>query len=310
MKAIIPCALALGAVLLVAARRDKPPGDVPPEAAENIALALPAEPYAAPAKPRRLLVFSRTNGFRHESIPTGHLMLAQLGRRTGAFVAVASEDPGQFERPNLDSYDAVCFLNTTLEVFSPHPQELAGMDAAQKAAARAREDRLKANLMDFIRGGRGFVGIHAATDSCYQWREYGRMINGYFDGHPWTANTRVSIKVEPGRENHPLVAMFGGNSVEFREEIYQLGDPYDSGAVHMLLRLDTEKSDMNVRGIRRDDGDFGVSWARQWGDGRVFYCSLGHNHHIYWHPVVVRHYLAGIQWAIGDLKAGVSGVNH
>jgi type 1 glutamine amidotransferase len=99
--------------------------------------------------------------------------------------------------------------------------------------------------------------------------------------------------------------MFEGKNVDFKEEIYQLKDPYDSKAVHMLLRLDTERSDMNVKGIKRTDGDFGISWARHWDDGRVFYSSLGHNHEIYWHPTVVRHYLAGIQWALGDFKAEV-----
>ena len=75
----------------------------------------------------------------------------------------------------------------------------------------------------------------------------------------------------------------------------------------MLLRLDTEKTDMTLPGIKREDRDFGISWARPWGEGRVFYSSLGHNHEMYWHPKVVRHYLAGIQWALGDLKIEVSG---
>ena len=156
-----------------------------------------------------------------------------------------------------------------------------------------------------MKGGGGFVGIHAATDTFQSWPEYGRMIGGYFDGHPWGAGTDVSIKVEPGEEKHPLVAMFEGRNIDFKEEIYQLRDPYDSSKVHMLLRLDTERSNMDVRGIKRSDGDFGVAWARHWGKGRVFYCSLGHNDHIYWNGKVLRHYLAGIQWAMGDLEAKV-----
>ena len=83
-------------------------------------------------------------------------------------------------------------------------------------------------------------------------------------------------------------------------------DPYDSKSVHMLLRLDTTRTDMTRPGIKRTDGDFGVSWARHWEQGRVFYTSIGHNHEMYWHPKVVRHYLAGIQWAIGDLNAEVN----
>jgi type 1 glutamine amidotransferase len=133
------------------------------------------------------------------------------------------------------------------------------------------------------------------------------MINGCFNGHPWNADVQVSIKVEPGQEKHPLVAMFGGQNIEFAEEIYQFKEPYDSKSVHMLLRLDTEKTDMTRPGIKRTDGDFGVSWARPWEKGRVFYSSLGHNHAMYWHPKVLSHYLAGIQWAIGDYKVEVHG---
>ena len=155
--------------------------------------------------------------------------------------------------------------------------------------------------MDHVKGGAGFVGIHSATDTFYEWAEYGEMIGGYFDGHPWTAGTPVSVKVEPGREKHPLVAHLGGRNMEFKEEIYQLKDPYDSKKVKMLLRLDTERSTKAEKGIKRTDGDFGIAWVKPWGKGRVFYCSLGHNDHIYWTPEVLEHYLAGIQWALGDL---------
>lgn len=304
MKALIPCVLTGAAALLVVAQNPSKE-QAPPGAAEKIAEALPAEPFAKPAKPRKVLVFSKTNGFRHASIATGKLALAEMGRKTGAFEAVISDDLAQFEVDNLKQYDAVLFLSTTMDVFSPHKNELAKLSAEEKEAAFKRDALLKENLMKFIKSGRGFIGIHAATDTCYEWSEYGKMINGFFDGHPWTADTMVSVKVEPGQEKHPLVAMFEGKNVEFKEEIYQLKDPYDSKAVHMLLRLDTEKTDMTRKGIKRTDGDFGISWARHWEKGRVFYSSLGHNHDMYWHPKVVRHYLAGIQWALGDFKVEV-----
>jgi type 1 glutamine amidotransferase len=304
MKAIISCLLNFAAMLSAFAQNPATE-QAPAGAAEKIAGAIPDKPYAKPEKPRKLLVFSKTNGFRHASIPTGKVLLAEMGRRTGAFEAVISDDLANFESPNLDQYDAVCFLNTTMNVFAPHPKEFKKMSDEDKKAAGEREARLKDNMMEFVKSGRGFVGIHAATDCCYEWPEFGKMINGWFDGHPWTADALVSVKVEPGQEKHPLVAMFEGQNVEFKEEIYQLKDPYDSKAVHMLLRLDTEKTDMKRMGIKRKDNDFGIAWARHWDKGRVFYCSLGHNHEIYWHPKVVRHYLAGIQWALGDYKVQV-----
>jgi type 1 glutamine amidotransferase len=304
MKAQIPAILTAAAALFVVAKN--PSTEQPPAgAAGKIAAVLPEKPYASPQKPRKLLVFSKTNGFRHASIATGKLLLAELGRKTGAFEVVISDDLAQFEKDSLAGYDAVCFLSTTQNVFLPHPNELAKLSDDEKQVAAMNEARFKENLMNFIKNGGGFVGIHAATDTCYEWAEFGRMINGFFDGHPWGAGTMVSVKVEPGQEKHPLVAMFEGRNVEFKEEIYQLKDPYDSKAVTMLLRLDTEKTDMTVNGIKRKDGDFGIAWARNWDKGRVFYSSLGHNHEIYWHPEVVRHYLAGIQWALGDLKAEV-----
>lgn len=256
-------------------------------------------------KPRKLLVFSKTNGFHHASIPTGKLALTEMGKKTGAFEVVASDDLANFETDILKTFAAVCFLSTTMNVFSPNAKELKSMSEDEKKTAADRDARLKSNLMKFVKSGRGFIGIHAATDTFYEWPEYNQMINGCFDGHPWGAGTKVSIKVEPGQEKHPLVAMFNGENIEFPEEIYQFKTPYDSKAVYMLLRLDTTKTDMTRAGIKRTDGDFGVAWARHWEKGRVFYCSLGHNHEMYWNSKVLSHYLAGIQWALGDYQVDV-----
>jgi type 1 glutamine amidotransferase len=296
---IFPVAAALTAFLLVSA---SPDAEQPPAgAAEAIAKALPSEAPARPAKDRKILVFSKTAGFRHASIPTGKLALTELGRKTGAFEAIVSDDLANFEIDALRKFDAVVFLNTSLDPFSPSEAELKGMSASQRKEAESLSTRARENLMKFIKAGSGFVGIHAATDTFYNWPEYGEMIGGYFDGHPWHAGQQVSIKVEAGQADHPLAAMFAGKNLEFEEEIYQFKEPYDSSKVHMLLRLDPEKTEMTLRGIK--GRDVGVSWARKWGNGRVFYCSLGHNHHVYWNETVLRHYLAGIQWAIGDLKA-------
>ena len=304
MKSLIPAGLT-SALAIFALSQNLTAEDAPTGALEKITAALPDKPFAKPQKARKVLVFSKTNGFHHASIATGKIALAELGKKTGAFDVVISDDLANFEIDALKSFDAVCFLSTTLNVFSPNAEELKSMSDADKKTAEQRDARLKDNLMKFVKSGRGFVGIHAATDTFYEWPEYNQMINGCFDGHPWTADVKVSIKVEPGQEKHPLVAMFGGENVEFPEEIYQFKAPYDSKAVHMLLRLDTTKTDMTRSGIKRTDGDFGVAWARHWEKGRVFYCSLGHNHEIYWNPKVLSHYLAGIQWALGDYQVDV-----
>ncbi|WP_193211631.1 ThuA domain-containing protein [Luteolibacter marinus] len=300
---LLPLAGVVGTFLLVAAGPDQE--QAPPGAADAISKALPAEAYAKPAKPRKVLVFSKTAGFRHTSIATGKIALTELGKKTGAFEAVVSDDLANFEPQAIAKFDAIVFLSTTMDPFTPPQQLLDKMNEVDRKDALERVKRLQKSLMDFIKGGKGFVGIHAATDTFYNWPEYGEMIGGYFNGHPWGSGQEVSIKVEPGRAEHPLAAMFGGKNLEFKEEIYQFKEPYDSKKVEMLLRIDTDKTDMTLNGINRSDNDFGVAWARSWGKGRVFYCSLGHNDHIYWNPEVLRHYLAGIQWAIGDFKVEI-----
>ncbi|MEX1048928.1 MAG: ThuA domain-containing protein [Akkermansiaceae bacterium] len=304
MKALIPT-IAVSALAVFVVAQNPKKEDAPAGALEKITAALPEKPFGTPAKPRSMLVFSKTNGYRHASIATGKIGFDEMGRKTGAFSVVISDDLANFEAAALAKFDAVCFLSTTQNVFGPKRDELKDMSDEDKKSAAEREARLKENLMNFVKSGGAFVGIHAATDTFYEWPEYLKMVNGCFDGHPWNAGTRVSIKVEPGQESHPLLLMFQGENVEFKEEIYQFREPYDSKSVHMLLRLDTEKSDMDVKGIKRTDGDFGVAWARHWGKGRVFYSSLGHNHEIFWHPKVLAHYLAGIQWAMGDYEAEV-----
>lgn len=304
MKALLPACL-VGAIALGVVAYNPATEQAPAGAAEKIAAALPAEAYAKPEKPRKLLVFSRTGGFRHASIATGKVALTELGKKTGAFEAVVSDELSNFEKDNIAGFDAICFLSTTQNPFAPSKEEMKKMSEEEKKAAKDHEKVLRDNLMAYVKNGGGFVGIHAATDTFYDWPEYGEMINGYFNGHPWNANKRVSIYVEPGQEQHPLAAMFEGERLEFEEEIYQFKEPYDSSKVQMLLRLDPEKS-AKVGGMKREDNDYGVAWARNWGDGKVFYCSIGHNHEMYWNPKVVRHYLAGIQWAMGDYKVALA----
>ena len=254
------------------------------------------------AKKKKVLVFSKTNGFRHASIETGKIALKEMGESTGAFDVVISDDLENFDQANIEKFDAICFLSTTQNVFSPNKDELSKMTDEQKKAAPELEKVRKANLMNFITGGKGFIGIHAATDTFYEWPEYGVMIGGYFDGHPWTANMEVSIKADEKNKSHALLngVIPEEGELRFNEEIYQHKDPYDSTKVTMLLRLDAETSQKPGGGIKRKDNDFGVSWVKPHEKGRVYYCSLGHNDHIFWNKHVLRHYYAGIMYALGE----------
>lgn len=249
---------------------------------EMVAKVKAALPSAAPAKPkssRKLLVFTLTKGYRHSSIPIGAEAIRLMGEKTGAYAAQISDDLAMFAPQNLAKFDAVLMLSTTGELFD--------------------DAELKKSVLEYVSGGKGWMGIHAATDCFYNWTQYGEMIGGYFDGHPW--HEKVAIKIDDPK--HPCCAAFEGKPLDIVDEIYQFKAPYSRDKLHILTSLDVTRTDMSKDGIHRTDGDFAVSWLRNFGKGRVFNCSLGHREEIYWNPIVLKHYLAGIQFVLGDLEA-------
>lgn len=250
-------------------------------------------------RPARLLVCTRTNGFRHGSIGVGRIALEKLGGRSGAFAIQFTEGLEEFEAERLAEFDGVVFLNTTGELFLPAPAELENLNAQQREQALATEARLKENLRRFVEEGGAFIGIHSATDTFHHWPWYLEMIGGEFDGHPWGAGTTVTLKRDDEQRDHALVAMLPERPWQLREEIYQHKN-WTAGRQTRLVQLDTAATDMSVAGIHRTDGDFPISWIRTQGEGRVFYCELGHNEFLYWDEKVLGHYLAGIQWALGQ----------
>ena len=262
----------------------------------KIAESLPAEAPAKPKEKRKVLVFSKTAGFRHGSIPTGIEAMQMLGAKTGAFEVTATEDEAAFEPGNLKQYHAVLMLNTTGEVFKPKEMP---EDEEGKKAALDREEHLKKSLLDFVRGGGGLAGIHSATDTYKGWKEYNDMMGGAFDGHPW--HELVSIKnMTPA---HPINAAFDGKDFEVTDEIYQFREDTASPKDRkMLLSLSADKTDLK-KGKFGEDGLYPISWLRKYGEGRTFYCSLGHRDEIFWNPAVMKHYLAGLQFVLGDLEA-------
>jgi type 1 glutamine amidotransferase len=257
---------------------------------KKIEAALPSAAPAKPAKPRKILIFDRTEGFHHDSIPCGDKAIELMGEKTGAYSVTISHDMNVFTPEILANYDAVLFNNTTQLKFS---------DPKQREA-----------LLDYIKGGKGFIGIHAASDNFPTWPEAVEMIGGQFNGHPWTGGGTWSVKVDD--PDHTLNKSFGGKGFVIKDEIYQIKGPYSRDTHRVLLSLDMSKPS-NLGAIKgkkkgqawsgREDDDNAISWIKRCGEGRVFYCSLGHNKEIYWNKAVLAHYLAGIQWALGDLQA-------
>ena len=259
------------------------------EEIQKIENALPTKPTVAPAKPRKILVFWRCEGFFHTSIPVVNKALETMGKKTGAFeVALCTDDYAVFASEKLAEFDAVCLNNTTTLKFDPNQTP----------------ERCKA-LMDFVRGGKGIIGIHAATDNFYEkpaWPEGTEMMGGKFTGHPWTSGGTWAIKID--EPNHPLMAAFKGKGFKVKDEIYRTEPPlYSRSKQLVLMSLDmNDPNTRNVKGFKETDVDTGISWIKTCGQGRVFYCSLGHNDEIFWTPAILQHYLDGIQFALGDYK--------
>ncbi len=152
--------------------------------------------------------------------------------------------------------------------------------------------------MDFVRGGKGLAGIHAATDTYHRWKEFTDMMGGTFAGHPWHMDVPIRL-LDP---NHPLNKVFGGEGFTIRDEIYQFRDDTALPSERkMLLSLDPDWEGID-KGDRQD-GFYPISWIDRYGDGRTFYCSLGHRDEIYHHPLILEHYLAGMRYVLGDLAA-------
>jgi hypothetical protein len=282
MKRLAMLAVLVSTVLLLYGTASAAQGSVSDADVQKITAAMPDKAPARPAKPRKLLVFNLTKGFHHGSIPYGSKALEIMGQKTGAFETTVSDDPAVFKPGSLKAFDAVCLNNCTGDLFT--------------------DDESKASLLAFVKGGKGLIGIHASTDCFYKWREFGEMTGGYFDGHPW--NEEVGIKIDDPAS--PITKAFGGEGFMVKDEIYQFGpgnagwEAYSRDRLHVLLSLDMTKT--KDKG-KRADKDYAVAWIHDYGKGRAFYCSLGHYNEIFWTPKLLEFYLAGIQFALGDLKA-------
>jgi hypothetical protein len=286
--------LALSAVRGIAA----PAAGPNEEEVRKIRSAVPERCSVRPAQPRRLLVFTLCKGYYHASIPYGAKAIEFMGEKTGAFRATVSDDIALFEREALSGFDGLCFMSALGEFFLP--DNLKDLPEAEQREARAKDQRLKRNLEDYVAGGRGLAIIHGGCYAFHQTPAFAAMLGAAFDSHPWNAYERIAVKLD--EPQHPLLAAFGGCGFEIIDEGYMFKDPYARSKLRVLYSLDTSRMDMNKPDLRADR-DFGLCWVRPFGRGRIFYSALGHNSEEFWHPQLLRHFLDGIQFALGDLRA-------
>jgi type 1 glutamine amidotransferase len=218
----------------------------------------------------RVLYFIHSAGYRHDVIPLSQAILTQLGRNSGVFEVTATEDTSEFSTENLKCYAAVMFYTTG---------ELP-MSGVEKAA-----------LLNFVRSGGGFLGIHSATDTFYTWPDYLDLIGGYFNGHPWHQTVTIEV-VDPG---DPVVA-FLGNSLQLNDEIYQISD-FDYRESRVLLRLNQSSVDLSKAGVHQRFYGWPLAWKRIFGEGRVFYSALGHEASVWQDPRYQRMLTNAILWS-------------
>jgi type 1 glutamine amidotransferase len=239
--------------------------------AAALLLAAAVAPSAQAPPPKNVLYVTQSAGFKHDVLPLSEQVLAEIGRKHGFDVRV-SHDASTITAESLTPYAAVVFYTTG---------ELPISEAGKRA------------FMSWLKSGRGFVGIHSATDTFYQWPEYGEMIGGYFDQHPW--NTQVTMKVED--HEHPSTKHLGPTWT-LADEIYQFKN-YSRADKHVLLSLDVSSVDLTAKGVKRTDRDFANAWYKSWGSGRVFYTALGHRREVWNDAAYQQHLAGGVTWAMG-----------
>ncbi|KAA6463393.1 ThuA domain-containing protein [Acidobacteria bacterium AB60] len=233
---------------------------------------------------KHVLVVAQTKGFEHDSISAAMDAVYRMGKESGLWDTMLRTDTELLTKKkmpmnnakNLDYFDCIVFASTTGEL---------EMDDSQKA------DFLSAIHDD----GKGFVGIHAALDTNYKWPQYGEMIGGWFDQHPWMTFQAPIINEDP---DFPAVRHFPKAFVKF-DEIYQPKE-WSRDKVNVLLSLDPDKLDYNNNPrVHRTDHDFAVAWSKMYGKGRVFYSTLGHTEESWEDPDIKKMYFEAIKWAMG-----------
>ena len=252
---------------------------------------------ASAAEPKKVLVFSRCEGFNHKAaIAACKERMAEESKK-GTFTVDFSDDYASLEVSNLVKYSALVLNNTTHMKTKEHPA-------------------VAPSICSYVRWGGGLCVIHAGADNFYDAPDCAHLVGGRFDGHPWGSGGTWAFKVED--RDSPITAPFKGfadGKFTRGEEIYQQSSPfYDRAKLHILISLDlSDPATAGVQGKKRADNDFAVSWIRRYGNGRVFYTSFAHDQRAWNADDTRAHIFAGLAYAMGTLKAddtpGTTGVS-
>ena len=241
---------------------------------------------AQPSQKHLLAIGDVRTGYQHDSISHGLATIERLGRESGAYLTYIRTDSQLLTKQpisvgerkninakNLNFFDAIFYMGTGEGDLS---------------------NQQKADLLSFIKeDGKGFIGAHTGDDAYFTWPEFGEMIGGYFDNHPWGVFDAPVIVEDP---SFPAMKPFP-KAFTIRDEIYQHKN-FSRDKVHVLARLDASKLDFSKSAIHRTDKDFPVAWTKMYGKGRVFYSTFGHTDESWDDPRVQKMYVEAIKWAL------------
>lgn len=277
-------------------------GELTEQQKQWIAAAAPAHASTPAKQHRKVLVwntpFIEASPHKGFSIPQGEYAMVTLGRKTGAFEPVVSDDVASYLPDNLKQFDAIIFNNSSGDWIRPADSDLPRL-LEYGRDIDTLEELLKQSLLNWIANGGGIVAYHHAVGGNPGWPEFKNVIGAGYWGHPWNEEVGVALE-EP---NHTLLSAFGGKAFRISEEVFQYREPYSRNTLRVLLSLDIPNTDMTRPWIYREDDDFALAWIHRYGRGRVFYCAFGHKSETWWNPAMLRFYLDGIQYALGDLPA-------
>jgi uncharacterized protein len=223
----------------------------------------------------RVLVYSGSTGYRHESIPAAVASIKALGEKAG-YVIDTSEDPEVFSAENLARYKVLVLVSDSTDPKKPESEWFVG----------ARRDALQG----FLKAGKGVIGLHAAADSHYNWGWYGQMMGGYFERHPKGTPKGVVTVVDA---RHPATAKLP-KTLERNDEWYYYKD-FDP-TVRVLVTIDPKTIG--------DSGEADVNpnplvWCHDFGGGRVFYSALGHTNESWSEPYMINLMTGALAYAVG-----------
>ncbi len=269
-----------------------------PEWLEKIEKIAPDTPAIQPKKERSVLVFDKFTGYQHWAIPHVTAVIQLLGAKSGAYTTDVTRDLSVFDPSILKHYDAVV-LNNNCSIH-PRRNQILDMLDEDKSLTEAQKIKkaaqLEAHLLNYVKNGGGLMVVHGAVTMLNSSHTFNEMVGAAFDYHP----PQQEISLELAEQGHPLLEGFEGQSFVHVDEPYIFKSPYAEKNFRPLLYMDTDKLTKKRRPI--DEKIKYLSWIKPYGRGRVFFVSPSHNAQSFEDARLLKYYLNGAQYVLGDLK--------